>query len=127
MELDTITMINHYTAGECETRPWGAWELLDAAPGFTVKRIVVNPGQKLSLQRHYHRAEHWVVVKGTALVTRDAEAVLVRENESIGLPLGCVHRVENPGQIPLILIEVQVGTYLGEDDIVRLEDTYGRV
>jgi len=86
----------------------------------------VNPGQKLSLQKHFHRAEHWVVVSGTALVTYDQTTRLVRENESVYLPLGCVHRLENPGRIPLTLIEVQSGSYLGEDDIVRLEDNYGR-
>jgi mannose-6-phosphate isomerase-like protein (cupin superfamily) len=91
-----------------------------------VKRIVVTPGQKLSLQKHFHRAEHWVVVSGSALVTCDDTKTLVRENESIYLPLGCVHRLENPGKIPLTLIEVQSGGYLGEDDIVRIEDTYGR-
>lgn len=107
-------------------RPWGFYESLILGERFQVKRIVVNPGQKLSLQKHFHRAEHWVVVNGTALVTRDAEVLMVRENESIYLPLGCVHRMENPGRIPLTLIEVQSGSYLGEDDIVRLEDTYGR-
>ncbi len=107
-------------------RPWGFYESLIQGERFQVKRIVVMPGQKLSLQKHFHRAEHWVVVNGSALVTRDAETLLVRENESIYLPLGCVHRMENPGKIPLTLIEVQSGAYLGEDDIVRLEDTYGR-
>ena len=91
-----------------------------------MKKILVRPGQKLSLQKHFHRAEHWVVVNGTAIVQRDAETHLLRENESIYLPLGCVHRMENPGRIPLTLIEVQSGSYLGEDDIDRLEDTYGR-
>lgn len=107
-------------------RPWGFYESLMMGERFQVKRIVVNPGQKLSLQKHFHRAEHWVVVHGSGLVTRDAETMLVRENESIYLPLGCVHRLDNPGRIPLTLIEVQSGSYLGEDDIVRLEDTYGR-
>ena len=107
-------------------RPWGFYESLIQGDRFQVKRIVVQPGQKLSLQKHFHRAEHWVVVHGVALVTRDEEQVMVRENESIYLPLGCVHRMENPGRIPLTLIEVQSGSYLGEDDIVRLEDTYGR-
>ncbi|MCC6716647.1 MAG: mannose-1-phosphate guanylyltransferase/mannose-6-phosphate isomerase [Acetobacteraceae bacterium] len=107
-------------------RPWGFYESLIQGARFQVKRIVVNPGQKLSLQKHFHRAEHWVVVDGTALVTRDAEVLMVRENESLYLPLGCVHRLDNPGRIPLTLIEVQSGSYLGEDDIVRLEDTYGR-
>ncbi len=107
-------------------RPWGFYESLIHGNRFQVKRIVVTPGHKLSLQKHFHRAEHWVVVNGSAIVTRDSETVLVRENESIYLPLGCVHRMENPGRIPLTLIEVQSGAYLGEDDIVRLEDTYGR-
>ncbi|HTR16554.1 MAG TPA: mannose-1-phosphate guanylyltransferase/mannose-6-phosphate isomerase [Acetobacteraceae bacterium] len=107
-------------------RPWGSYERLTAGDRFQVKRILVKPGEKLSLQKHYHRAEHWVVVAGTAMVTRDGEQVLLRENESIYLPLGCVHRLENPGRIPLVLIEVQSGAYVGEDDIVRFEDTYGR-
>ena len=86
----------------------------------------MQPNRKLSLQKHFHRAEHWVVVNGTAIVERDGERIMLRENESVYLPLGCVHRLENPGKIPLTLIEVQVGSYLGEDDIVRIEDTYGR-
>jgi mannose-1-phosphate guanylyltransferase/mannose-6-phosphate isomerase len=108
-------------------RPWGFYESLIQGDRFQVKRIVVNPGQKLSLQKHFHRAEHWVVVSGTALVTRNAETILLNENESIYVPLGAVHRLENPGKIPVALIEVQSGAYLGEDDIVRVEDTYGRV
>ncbi len=107
-------------------RPWGHYESLASGDRFQVKRIVVKPGERLSLQKHFHRAEHWVVVAGTANVTRDNETLMVRENESIYLPLGSVHRLENPGRIPLTLIEVQSGSYLGEDDIVRLEDTYGR-
>ncbi len=107
-------------------RPWGFYESLIQNDRFQVKRIVVQPGEKLSLQKHFHRAEHWVVVGGVALVTRDDDKVLVRENESIYLPLGCIHRMENPGKIPLTLIEVQTGSYLGEDDIVRIEDTYNR-
>ncbi len=107
-------------------RPWGFYESLIHGDRFQVKRIVVTPGHKLSLQKHFHRAEHWVVVNGVALVTRDGEEVMVRENESIYLPLGTVHRMENPGRIPLTLIEVQSGSYLGEDDIVRIEDSYGR-
>jgi mannose-1-phosphate guanylyltransferase/mannose-6-phosphate isomerase len=108
-------------------RPWGFYESLIHSDRFQVKRIVVTPGQKLSLQRHFHRAEHWVVVSGTAMVTRNADELMVRENESVYLPLGCTHRLANPGRIPLTLIEVQSGSYLGEDDIVRLEDTYGRI
>jgi mannose-1-phosphate guanylyltransferase / mannose-6-phosphate isomerase len=107
-------------------RPWGSYESIDDGERYQVKRIVVKAGQKLSLQKHFHRAEHWVVVKGTAIVTRDKEDVLLQENESIYLPLGCVHRLENPGRIPLVLVEVQSGSYLGEDDIVRFQDTYGR-
>jgi mannose-1-phosphate guanylyltransferase/mannose-6-phosphate isomerase len=107
-------------------RPWGFYESLINGGRFQVKRIVVKPGEQLSLQKHFHRAEHWVVVAGTALVMRDGENTMVRENESVYLPLGCVHRLENPGRIPLELIEVQSGSYLGEDDIVRYEDTYGR-
>lgn len=108
-------------------RPWGYYQTLDLGERFQVKRILVDPGQKLSLQSHHHRAEHWVVVQGTAIVTRDKEEVLLRENESIYLPLGCVHRLVNPGKIPLEIIEVQSGSYLGEDDIVRYEDIYARV
>jgi mannose-1-phosphate guanylyltransferase/mannose-6-phosphate isomerase len=107
-------------------RPWGFYESLIAGDRFQVKRIVVKPGEKLSLQKHFHRAEHWVVVAGTAMVTRDDEQIMLRENESVYLPLGATHRLENPGRIPLTLIEVQSGSYLGEDDIVRFEDTYGR-
>jgi mannose-1-phosphate guanylyltransferase/mannose-6-phosphate isomerase len=104
-------------------RPWGFYESLINGDRFQVKRIMVKPGEK---QKHFHRAEHWVVVAGTALVMRDEDEVMLRENESIYLPLGCVHRLSNPGRIPLTLIEVQSGSYLGEDDIVRFEDTYGR-
>ncbi|WP_408871565.1 mannose-1-phosphate guanylyltransferase/mannose-6-phosphate isomerase [Craurococcus roseus] len=107
-------------------RPWGHYEGLILGERFQVKKIQVRPRQKLSLQKHFHRAEHWVVVNGTAVVERDNESILLRENESVYLPLGCVHRLENPGMIPLTLIEVQSGAYLGEDDIVRIEDTYGR-
>ena len=107
-------------------RPWGHYEGLIQGDRFQVKKIGVRPGQKLSLQKHFHRAEHWVVVNGTAIVHRDGEEILLRENESVYLPLGCVHRLVNPGMIPLTLIEVQSGAYLGEDDIVRIEDTYGR-
>jgi mannose-1-phosphate guanylyltransferase/mannose-1-phosphate guanylyltransferase/mannose-6-phosphate isomerase len=108
-------------------RPWGYYHSIHHGERFQVKRITVNPGGKLSLQMHYHRAEHWVVVNGTALVTRDNETVLLRENESIFVPLGCTHRLENPGKMPLNLIEVQSGAYLCEDDIVRIEDVYQRV
>jgi mannose-1-phosphate guanylyltransferase/mannose-6-phosphate isomerase len=107
-------------------RPWGYYETVDAGSRFQVKRIMVRPGARLSLQMHYHRAEHWIVVSGTARVTRDDETRLLREDESIYIPLGTHHRLENPGRLPLHLIEVQSGGYLGEDDIVRFEDAYGR-
>jgi mannose-1-phosphate guanylyltransferase/mannose-6-phosphate isomerase len=108
-------------------RPWGYYQSIHAGDRFQVKRITVNPGAKLSLQKHFHRAEHWVVVNGTAIVTRDDEEILLRENESIFVPLGCMHRLENPGKVPLNLIEVQSGPYLGEDDIVRVHDIYHRL
>jgi len=107
-------------------RPWGYYQSVDAGARYQVKRIVVKPGERLSLQKHFHRAEHWIVVKGTAEVTRNNEIHLVHENESIYLPIGSVHRMANPGKIDLELIEVQTGSYLGEDDIVRIEDVYNR-
>jgi mannose-1-phosphate guanylyltransferase/mannose-6-phosphate isomerase len=107
-------------------RPWGYFRAVDAGDRFQVKRLMVKPGAKLSLQMHFHRAEHWVVVHGTALVQRGQERMLLRENESIYIPSGTEHRLENPGKLPLHLIEVQSGAYLGEDDIVRIADTYGR-
>jgi mannose-1-phosphate guanylyltransferase/mannose-6-phosphate isomerase len=107
-------------------RPWGSYDSIDIGERFQVKRITVKPGAALSLQKHHHRAEHWVIVSGTAEVTRNEEVFLVAENESTYLPLGAVHRLRNPGKVPLELIEVQSGSYLGEDDIVRLEDVYGR-
>ncbi|HYE52390.1 MAG TPA: mannose-1-phosphate guanylyltransferase/mannose-6-phosphate isomerase [Azospirillaceae bacterium] len=108
-------------------RPWGAYRGVDSGNRYQVKRIVVAPGQRLSLQMHHHRAEHWIVVEGTALVTRGDERTLLFEDQSIYIPMGTVHRLENPGKVPLHLIEVQSGSYLGEDDIVRIEDSYGRV
>ncbi len=107
-------------------RPWGYYQSIDNGPRYQVKRIVVKPGAALSLQKHYHRAEHWIVVKGAAEVTRGNEVVLVHENESIYLPIGTIHRMVNPGKINLELIEVQTGSYLGEDDIIRIEDVYNR-
>ena len=107
-------------------RPWGYVESVHQGERFEVKRLTVWPGHKISLQKHVHRAEHWIVVNGTALVTRGEEQLLLRENESVYIPLGTVHRLENPGKIPLNLIEVRSGSYLGEDDITRLEDAYAR-
>jgi mannose-1-phosphate guanylyltransferase / mannose-6-phosphate isomerase len=126
--VEQLVASNRKEAGTHRTvfRPWGYYRSIHVGDRFQVKRITVHPGAKLSLQKHYHRAEHWVVVNGTALVTRDAEQIVLRENESIFLPLGCVHRLENPGRIPLNLIEVQSGPYLEEDDIVRFEDVYAR-
>ena len=108
-------------------RPWGYYQGVDNGTRYQVKRIVVKPGARLSLQKHFHRAEHWVVVKGTAAVTVGEDVRTVHENESVYIPIGSVHRLANPGKIPLELIEVQVGSYLGEDDIVRIEDAYGRL
>ncbi|SAL57327.1 GDP-mannose pyrophosphorylase [Caballeronia turbans] len=107
-------------------RPWGSYDSIDAGTRYQVKRITVRPGAKLSVQLHHHRAEHWIVVSGTARVTNDDKTYVLTENESTYIPIGCVHALENPGKIPLELIEVQSGAYLGEDDIVRFEDRYGR-
>ena len=108
-------------------RPWGWYDSIDEAERFKVKRIMVKPGASLSLQKHHHRAEHWIVVKGTAEITNGDKVLLLTENQSTYIPLGEVHRLANPGTLPLEIIEVQSGSYLGEDDIVRFEDTYGRV
>jgi mannose-1-phosphate guanylyltransferase/mannose-6-phosphate isomerase len=107
-------------------RPWGCFDSLAAGTRFQVKRIVVNPGAALSLQSHVHRAEHWIVVEGTAKVTINDDVQLVGENQSVYIPLGAVHRMENPGKVPMVLIEVQTGSYLCEDDIIRYEDLYAR-
>ena len=132
---DVKLIVNQLTqAGRPETelhrevqRPWGKYDSVDAGNRFQVKRITVNPGGKLSVQMHHHRAEHWVVVSGTAHVGRDDETLVLTHNESVYLPVGCVHWLENRGKIPLELIEVQTGSYLGEDDIVRFDDHYGRI
>jgi mannose-1-phosphate guanylyltransferase/mannose-6-phosphate isomerase len=107
-------------------RPWGSYDSIDSDEGFQVKRLIVNPGAVLSLQKHARRAEHWVVVKGTARITRNEEVFDLGVNESTYIPVGTVHRIANPGDQPVHIIEVQCGDYLGEDDIVRLEDNYGR-
>ena len=111
---------------EFDRRPWGSYTVLDEAPSFKVKRIEVLPGKRLSYQKHAQRAEHWYVVAGTAKVTLDGREITVGTGESIDIPIGGAHRVENPGTDGLIFIEVQRGNYLGEDDIVRLEDDFGR-
>lgn len=128
---DVVTQLKARQRPEATTarkvhRPWGWYDGIDAGARFQVKRIVVNPGASLSLQMHHHRAEHWIVVQGTALVTRGEETFLVAENQSTYIPLGEKHRLENPGKVPLEMIEVQSGSYLGEDDIVRFQDVYGR-
>ncbi|BBO99531.1 mannose-1-phosphate guanylyltransferase/mannose-6-phosphate isomerase [Sulfuriferula nivalis] len=117
---------NEHLYHERVYRPWGWYEGIDSGDRFQVKRIMVNPGAKLSLQMHHHRAEHWVVVSGTAIVVRDEESIILTENQSTYIPLGSKHRLENPGKVALHLIEVQSGAYLGEDDIVRYEDIYQR-
>lgn len=126
-----VTELKSKGASQAETlprdyRPWGWFESVELGPRFQVKRIVVNPGAALSLQSHKHRSEHWVVVEGTAKVTIDEDVKTVNENQSVYIPLGAVHRMENPGKLPLTIIEVQTGSYLGEDDIVRYEDIYAR-
>jgi mannose-1-phosphate guanylyltransferase/mannose-6-phosphate isomerase len=132
---DVKEIVNHLKEGDRSEhqmhrrvyRPWGAYEGVDAGDRFQVKRLTVKPGASLSLQSHKHRAEHWVVVSGTAKVTRGEETLELGENESTYIPIGMKHRLENPGLIPLEIIEVQSGSYLGEDDIVRYEDIYNRV
>ena len=112
--------------GHRHERPWGAWTVLETGPEYKVKRIEVLPGKRLSLQKHFHRSEHWVVVQGTARVTKADGVFLMEQNQSTFIPLGAVHRVENPDSGPLVLIEVQSGKDLRETDIVRLEDDFGR-
>lgn len=128
---DIVAQLKQLKRSEAELhrkiyRPWGHYDSVDSGERYQTKRIVVKPGARLSVQKHHHRAEHWVVVKGTALVTKDEEKILLSENQSTYIPLGTVHCLENPGIIPLEMVEVQSGSYLGEDDIVRFEDSYGR-
>jgi mannose-1-phosphate guanylyltransferase/mannose-6-phosphate isomerase len=126
-----VAVLKAKGAAQAETlprdyRPWGWFESLVVGARFQVKRIVVHPGAALSLQSHHHRAEHWIVVEGTAKVTINSEVKLVTENQSVFIPLGAVHRMENPGKVTMVLIEVQTGSYFGEDDIIRYEDVYAR-
>ncbi|MGQ0709259.1 MAG: mannose-1-phosphate guanylyltransferase/mannose-6-phosphate isomerase [Rhodoferax sp.] len=123
LEAEGVPQAQHHRR---VARPWGAYDSIDAGERFQVKRIVVKPGAALSLQKHHHRAEHWIVVRGTAQVTNGDQTLLLTENQSTYIPVGQVHRLANPGKVPLEIIEVQSGAYLGEDDIVRLEDQYGR-
>ena len=115
-----------YAAGQSDRRPWGDWTVLDCGPGYVVKRIRVTPGGILSLQRHRHRAEQWVIVAGAAEVTRGSEVVALAAGQTTDIALGQVHRIANPGSADLVFIEVQMGAVLSEDDIERLEDRYGR-
>lgn len=128
---DVVAQLKHIKPELCDVhrlayRPWGSYEVLLDTAKYKIKRIIVAPGKKLSLQKHFHRSEHWVVVSGTAEVTNGEQIITVRPNESTYIPMGVVHRLENKGKIDLVMIEVQVGEYTGEDDIVRLEDSYGR-
>ncbi|MEK0083346.1 phosphomannose isomerase type II C-terminal cupin domain [Benzoatithermus flavus] len=115
-----------YRRGDRDDRPWGRWEVLDTGDGFAVKRISVDPGAILSLQLHHHREEHWIVARGRARVTRGEEVLELDRSQSVFIPVGTAHRIENPGEEMLELIEVQIGDQLDENDIVRLEDRYGR-
>ena len=124
--MSQATARNDYAVGQADSRPWGDWAVVDAVPGFCVKRIRVVPGGILSLQRHQHRAEQWTVVAGSARVTRNTDTIDLLAGESIGIGLGDIHRIANPGSGDLVFIEVQTGAELREDDIERLEDSYGR-
>jgi mannose-1-phosphate guanylyltransferase/mannose-6-phosphate isomerase len=115
-----------YSVGERDTRPWGTWEVVATGDGHVVKRIMVVPGARLSLQRHRHRAEHWVVVEGSPRVWVGGARRRLRARQSVTVPRGAWHRIENPGKVPTVIIEVQHGSYLGEDDIIRKHDDYGR-
>ena len=115
-----------YRRGDSDNRPWGRWEVLDTGDGFAVKRLTVHPGALLSLQLHHHREEHWIVVRGRARIVRGDQVMELARNQSVFIPIETAHRIENPGEELLELIEVQVGDKLDENDIVRLEDRYGR-
>ena len=120
-------MANNYKKGDHDTRPWGTWEVLDAGDGFCVKRICVTPGNILSLQLHHFRAEHWIIVKGEALVTLGDEKIIKKANESVYIPAETKHRIQNNTQNNMEFIEIQTGENLDENDIVRFQDSYGRV
>jgi mannose-6-phosphate isomerase-like protein (cupin superfamily) len=124
--MRTVGFRNDYEVGQNDARPWGDWAVIDAGPGFAVKRIRVVPGGILSLQRHQHRAEQWTIVAGEARVTRNTDTIDLQAGESIGIGLGDIHRIANPGNQDMVFIEVQTGAELREDDIERLEDSYGR-
>jgi len=119
--------VQSYSVGQTDTRPWGTWLVIDVGPGHVVKRITVRPGQRLSLQRHRHREEHWIVVAGTAQVVRGDESFMLEVGGTTRIPLGAKHRIANPGTVDLEFIEVQLGALLAEDDIERFDDAYGRI
>ena len=127
--VDTLRQRGHYAAQHHLTvhRPWGSYTVLEEEVHYKIKRIELPPGGKLSLQMHHHRAEHWVVVQGTAQVQLGDKEILLTENQSVDIPKTTLHRLANPGKVPLAIIEIQTGPYLGEDDIVRFDDVYGRV
>jgi mannose-1-phosphate guanylyltransferase/mannose-6-phosphate isomerase len=126
--VQQLKLMNHesYKLHRTVARPWGTYTVLEEGKNFKIKRLVVKPGASLSLQMHYHRSEHWVVVSGTASIVNDDKSMLIRTNESAYIPIGHKHRLKNPGLTDLVIIEVQSGEYLGEDDIVRFDDVYGR-
>lgn len=122
----TTSPLPEATELRSEVRPWGSWHVIDVDAGYKIKRIHVAPGCRLSLQTHEHRSEHWVVIEGTATASVDGVVSLVEEGQSIDVPQGAAHRLANEGDVELVIVEVQLGRYTGEDDIVRLEDDYGR-
>jgi mannose-6-phosphate isomerase len=124
--MDLLTVVPTQTLAATELRPWGSFTILEEGQGYKIKRIEVNPGHRLSLQMHHHRSEHWIVISGIAKVTRDEEVIMLSTNESTYVHRFASHRLENPGKVPLVIIEVQNGEYLGEDDIVRFDDDYAR-
>ena len=125
-DLAPTPQMNSNTVAATELRPWGSFTILEEGKGHKIKRIEVKPGHRLSLQMHHHRSEHWIVIYGTAKVTCNGKEEILHNNQSTYVPVGAQHRLENPGVIPLVIIEVQNGEYLGEDDIVRYEDDYAR-
>jgi mannose-6-phosphate isomerase len=125
-EIESPNGITSLTVSATELRPWGSFTILEEGSGYKIKRIEVNPGHRLSLQMHHHRSEHWIVISGIAKVYRGDEMIMLSTNQSTYVPRFTTHRLENPGKVPLVLIEVQNGEYLGEDDIMRFEDDYAR-
>ncbi|WP_404788603.1 phosphomannose isomerase type II C-terminal cupin domain [Altericista sp. CCNU0014] len=125
-DVDSLTVVSSQPLAATELRPWGSFTILEEGVGYKIKRIEVKPGHRLSLQMHHHRSEHWIVISGIAKVTRDEDVIMLSTNESTYVHRFAAHRLENPGKVPLVIIEVQNGEYLGEDDIVRFDDDYSR-